>query len=273
MSEASQRPSARVSASTPSVARMNDYFVGGKDNFAIDREVAEQVLALAPEAKAMGEYVQAFRDRAVRHLAAQGVRQFVNIGVGLPTERNVHEIAQAVGPESRVVYVADDPVALNHSRALLATDERTGVVEGDILHPDELVADPLMRRLVDFAEPVAVLIFGGTLQYIPDDQGPQEKMARLRELLAPGSHLGLTHAVFDSRPDIRDAISDIFRKALDRPSGAPRTREQALRFFDGLELVEPGFVYVRQWRNDEYVSHSEAQRAWVMAGVGRKPGP
>lgn len=271
MSDASQRPSARVSASTPSVARMNDYFVGGKDNFAVDRDIAEQVLALAPEAKAMGEYVQAFRERAVRHLAEQGVRQFVNIGVGLPTERNVHEIAQAIAAESRVVYVADDPVALNHSRALLTTNERIGVVEGDILHPDELVAEPLMRRLIDFERPVAVLIFGGTLQYIPDDEGPQEKVARLRELLAPGSHLGLTHAVFDSRPDIRDAITDIFRKALGRPTGAPRTRDQALRFFDGLELVEPGFVYVRQWRNDEPVSDAETRRAWVMAGVASKP--
>lgn len=271
MSEASQRPPARVSANTPSVARMNDYFLGGKDNFAADRDVAEQVLALAPEAKAMGEYVQAFRERAVRHLAEQGIRQFVNIGVGLPTERNVHEIAQAVGPKSQVVYVADDPVALNHSRALLATDERTGVVEGDILHPDELVADLVKRRLIDFDLPVAVLVFGGTLQYIPDDDGPQEKVARLRELLAPGSYLGLTHAVFDSRPDIRDAITDIFRKALGRPSGAPRTRDQALRFFDGLELVEPGFVYVRQWHNDEQVPDAEVRRAWVMAGVARKP--
>lgn len=271
MSEASQRPSARVSASTPSVARMNDYFVGGKDNFAVDRDIADQVLALAPEAKAMGEYVEAFRERAVRHLAGQGVRQFVNIGVGLPTERNVHSIAQSIAPESQVIYVADDPVALNHSRALLATNERTGVVEGDILHPDELVADPVMRRLIDFEQPVAVLIFGGTLQYIPDDEKPQEKVARLRDLLAPGSHLGLTHAVFDNRPDIRDAISDIFRKALGRPTGAPRDREQALRFFDGLELVEPGFVYVRQWRNDAYISHSEIERAWVMAGVARKP--
>ncbi|WP_336207325.1 SAM-dependent methyltransferase [Nonomuraea sp. LPB2021202275-12-8] len=269
MSDDSQQPAPRVSASVPSVARMNDYFLGGKDNFAADREAVQQVLALAPEAKAMGEHVQLFREKVVRHLVEQGVGQFVQIGSWLPTQRNVHEIAQAVEPETRVVYVADDPVALNHARALLATDERTGVVDGDILHPDELLADPVMGRLIDFDLPVAVLIFGA-LQYIPDDDAPYEKVARVCARLSPGSYLGITHAVFDSRPDIAEAIADIYRQALGRPSGGPRTRDQALRFFDGLELVEPGFVYIRQWRPRTPISDAEARQSWVCAGLARK---
>jgi hypothetical protein len=249
---------------------MNDFFLGGKDNFAADREAAAKILALAPEAKAMGEDVQGFRERSVRFLVEQGVRQFVHVGSGLPTQRNVHEIAQALVPETHVVYVADDLVALNHARALLATNERIGVVEGDVLHPDDLLADPGLRKLIDLDQPVAVLIFG-TLQYIPDQDGPFEKVSRLCSLLASGSYLGLTHAVFDTRPDIAERIADIYREALDRPEGGPRNRAEALRFFDGLELVEPGFAYVRQWRPEKPVSDYEAKKAWVVAGVARKP--
>ncbi|MEU8247805.1 SAM-dependent methyltransferase [Nonomuraea sp. NPDC048916] len=268
MSDASRRRP-RISAGTPNVARMNDYFIGGKDNFAADREAVEKVLALAPEARAMGEQVQAFRERVVRHLVEQGVRQFVHIGSWLPTARNAHEIAQSLAPDAHVVYVADDPVVLSHARAILATNEQTGVVEGDVLHPDELVDDPGLRRLIDLDRPVAVLIFG-SLQYIPDSDGPFESVARLCERLPAGSHLGLTHAVFDTRPDVAEQIADIYREALGRPDGGPRTRDQAARFFDGLELVDPGFVYARQWRPETPVSEQEAKKTWVAAGLARK---
>ncbi|WP_049572811.1 SAM-dependent methyltransferase [Nonomuraea sp. SBT364] len=268
MSDEPRRPG--VSAGTPSVARMNDFFLGGKDNFAADREAVARVLALAPEAKAMGEHVQVFREKVVRHLAQEGVTQFVHLGSWLPTQRNVHEMAQEIAPESRVVYAADDPVALNHARAILARDERVGAVEGSILRPDELVADPATRRLIDFDRPVAVLIFG-SLQYIPDGDGPFESVARLCALLPAGSYLGITHAVFDSRPDIAERIADIYRQALQRPSGGPRTRDQVARFFDGLELVEPGFVYVRRWRPESPVSEAEAAASWVVGGLARKP--
>ncbi|GIH93525.1 SAM-dependent methyltransferase [Planobispora siamensis] len=269
MSEASQRP-AGLSAGTPNVARMNDYFLGGKDNFAADRAAAEKVLALAPEAKAMGRHVQAFRENVVRYLVEQGVGQFVHVGSWMPTQRNLHEVARSLAPESRVAYVADDPVALNHARAFLAVDDRTTAVEGDILHPDELLDDPGLRKLIDLDRPVAVLIFG-TLQYIPDEDGPFESVARLCGRLPSGSYLGLTHAVFDTRPDIAERIADIYRKVLDKPGGGPRTRDQALRFFDGLELVEPGFVYVRQWRPPAPVPDRLAQKSWVVAGLARKP--
>ncbi|MEU4234666.1 SAM-dependent methyltransferase [Nonomuraea sp. NPDC026600] len=268
MSDAPQRPG--VSAGVPSVARMNDYFLGGKDNFAADREAAEKVLALIPDAKVMGEYVQEFRERVVRYLVEQGIRQFIHVGSGLPTKQNVHEVAQSLDPGAHVVYVADDPVALNHARALLATNARTGVVEGDILHPDAMLDDPALGQLIDFSRPVGVLIVG-SLQYIPDENDPFENVARLCERLAPGSFLCLTHAVFDGRPEIAEQIADVFREALNRPKGGPRNRDQALRFFDGLDLVEPGFIYVRQWHSDAPVSKQEEKRAWVLAGVAQKP--
>jgi hypothetical protein len=268
MNDTPRRPG--VSANAPSVARMNDYFLGGKDNFAADREAAARVLELIPDAKAMGEYVQEFRERVVRYLVEQGVTQFVHVSSGLPTKRNVHEVAQSLDPDANVVYVADDPVALNHARALLATNARTGVVEGDILHPDAMLDDPTLSQLIDFDRPVGVMIIGG-LQYIPDEDGPFENVARLCERLAPGSFLCLTHAVFDGRPEIAEQIADVFREALNRPKGGPRNRDQAVRFFDGLELVDPGFIYVRQWRSSTPVSDQEAKRAWVLAGVARKP--
>ncbi|MDA0632305.1 SAM-dependent methyltransferase [Nonomuraea sp. MCN248] len=259
-----------VSASTPSVARINNYFAGGKDNFAIDREIAEKVLTLAPEAKDIGTHVQEFRQRVVAHLVKAGVRQFLQVGAWLPVQRNVHQIAQELAPESRAVYVADDPVALNHARALLATNERVGVAEGVILQPDKIVEHPVTRQLIDFSQPVMVLLFG-MLQYIPDDFGAYESVAALCDRLAPGSYVAITHAVFDTRPDIAEAVADIYRDALKRPTGGPRTMAEARRFFDGLELIEPGFVYVRQWRPETPVSDAEAVKHWVAAGVGRKP--
>lgn len=271
MSDAPQPPVPGVSAGKPSVARINNYFAGGKDNFAIDRAIGEKVLTLAPEAKEMGVHVQAFRERSVTHLIRAGVRQFLQIGSWLPVPRNVHQIAQDLAPESRTVYVADDAVALNHARALLATDERTGVAEGNILDPDKILEHPMTRRCLDLSQPVMVLLFG-MLQYIPDDYGIYESVAALSDRLAPGSHVAITHAVFDTRPDIAEAVADIYREALGRPTGKPRTMAEAERFFDGLELIEPGFVYVRQWRPEAPVSDAEAAKTWIAAGIGRKPG-
>jgi hypothetical protein len=268
MSDATQPRSPGVSASTPSVARINNYFAGGKDNFAVDREIAEKVLALAPEAKAMGEHVQEFRQRVVAHMVEAGVRQFLQIGAWLPTQRNVHQIAQEIAPESRAVYVSDDPVALNHARALLATNNRTGAAEGTILQPAKIFEHPVVRQLIDPSQPVMVLLIG-MLQYIPDDFGVYEAVAELRDLLPGGSYVTITHTVFDTRPDIAEAIADIYRAALNRPTGKPRTMADVRRFFDGMKLIEPGLVYVRQWRPETPVPDAEAVKTWIAAGVGR----
>ncbi|MEU4832567.1 SAM-dependent methyltransferase [Streptosporangium sp. NPDC023615] len=269
MSDAARRPASGLNTSVPNVARMNDYFLGGKDNFAADREAAERVLAVAPEIRAMAQESHAFLGRVVRHLVEQGMRQFVVIGSGLPTRRSAHEVAQEIEPETRVVYVATDPVVLSHSRAMLATDGRTTVVEGDVLHPRELLADPELRRLIDLERPVAVLILSA-LQFIPDEDDPHKSVAVLREAVPVGSHFAIAHVVFDTRPEAAGPLVDIYRRVLGRQEDASRTSDQVLRFFDGLELVEPGLVHLRHWRPDNPLTTRGPDRTWSMGGVGRK---
>jgi S-adenosyl methyltransferase len=255
----------------PNIARMNDYLLGGKDNFAADRQAAERLLAVAPEMKTMMAENRLFLGRAVRYLAEQGIRQFFDIGAGLPTQQNTHEVARAVAPDARVIYIDNDPVVRSHCEAILACDDRTGVVEGDILHPEEIVADGLVQRVIDFDEPVAVLICGA-LHFIPDSDDPAKCIARLRDMLPSGSHLVLSHAVFETRPPTDDPVVAIYREVSGRAdTQGPRPYDDVLRFFDGFELVDPGLVYVRQWRPENPLSAQLAKRIWKMGGVGRKP--
>jgi O-methyltransferase involved in polyketide biosynthesis len=255
----------------PNIARMTDYFLGGKDNFAADRQAAEQILAIAPEILATAKAVQAFQERVVRYLVEQGITQFVNVGSGLPTQRNTHEVARSFSDDARVVYAVDDPVVLSHARAILGRDSHTAVVEGDVLHPDELIAHADLRKLIDFDRPLAILIFR-ELQYIPVEDKPFDHVARLRDSMPAGSYLALSHVVFDARPDAAAPIVDIYRQILSRSEAASRTREQVLRFFDGLELVEPGLVYVREWHPDNPLAAHMSEKAWSAGGVARKGG-
>ncbi|MGW4667841.1 SAM-dependent methyltransferase [Streptosporangium sandarakinum] len=272
MNGTDRRPPPRLDTSTPNVARMLDYILGGKDNFAADREAAEQILAIAPEIRNMVEETEAFLGRAVRHLAHEGIDQFLALGWGLPTRENVHQVARSVAPGARVVYVADDPVVLSHGRALLATDDATAVVRGDVLHQDELMADPELRALIDPDRPTAALITNA-LQFIPDEDDPHKSVALLRDSLAVGSHLVIAHAVFDDHPEVADPITAVYRRVLSRyGERAARTRREVLRFFDGMELVEPGFVYARHWRPDNPLAARRPARTWTMAGVARKTG-
>ncbi|MDP9843843.1 SAM-dependent methyltransferase [Streptosporangium lutulentum] len=269
MSDAARRPPAGLDTSVANVARMNDYYLGGKDNFAADRAAAEEVLALAPEIRTMAREGQDFMARGVRYLVGQGITQFVSLGVGLPTQNSVHQVAQALLPDARVVYVSTDPVVLSHARALLATNPATAVVEGDVLHPRRLLADPELRRLIDLDRPVAVLI-ASALQFIPDEDDPFKCVAVLRDALPVGSAFAFGHVVFDRRPEVMEPIVGIYRRILGRQEGDGRTSEQVLRFFDGLELVEPGFVYTRDWRPDNPLTVQGRDRTWSMVGIARK---
>jgi hypothetical protein len=269
VSDEDRRPSADLDTTRPNVARMTDYFLGGKDNFAADRKAAQELLAIAPEIPVMAKAAQAFQGRVVRYLIEHGITQFINVRSGLPTQSNTHQVARSFSADARVVYVDDDPVVLSHARAILGKDPHTGVVEGDVLHPDELIADPGLRKLIDFDRPLAILIFGG-LQFIPDEDGPFASIARWRDSMPAGSHLALSHVVFDTRPDAAKPIVDIYRQILDRSEDASRTREQVLPFFDGLELVEPGLVYVREWRPDNPLAVQVPGKAWMVGGVARK---
>ncbi|ETK37275.1 SAM-dependent methyltransferase [Microbispora sp. ATCC PTA-5024] len=268
MSGTEGRGVAGLDTSTPNIARMSDYLLGGKDNFAADREFAESLLTIAPEVKTMAVDTRDFIERVVRFLVGEGVTQFVNIASGLPTQRNTHEVAQELLPAARVVYVDEDPVVLNHARAVLARNRNTGVVKGSILRPSEMTADPEMTRLIDLDRPVGVLI-PARLQYLPDADEPYKGVAQLRDRLAPGSFIAIGHAVFDSRPELADPILALFRRIV--PQGDARNREKVLRFFDGTELVEPGLVYIRQWRPETPQSEAQAQRVWIVGGVGRLP--
>jgi hypothetical protein len=256
-----------VDTSKPSVARVYDAILGGKDNFAVDREVAAEAVNAMGDGGSGARLNRAALGRAVRFMAEQGVAQFLDLGSGLPTVQNTHEIAQAADPAARVVYVDNDPSAYLHGRALLADDASTTVVLADIREPDTLLAMPGVTRFIDFSRPVG-LILNAVIHHVLDEEDPYGIVERYKEVLAPGSYMQLTH-FSDSSPQAM-ANEQVLRQSLGR--GQTRSREQIARFFDGLDLVEPGLVYLPQWRPDEPVSLPlDPGGKLMLVGVGRKP--
>jgi len=264
-----------VDPGTAHNARVWNHWLGGKDNFPADREVAEQVLAIAPVAREVVEDNRAFLRRAVHHLAAEaGIRQFIDLGSGLPTQGNVHEIAQAAAPEARVVYVDNDPMVVTHSRALLAGDN-TVAIEADLRRPEEVLEHPEVRELIDLGRPVALLLLA-ILHFLGDDEDPYGVVARYRDALPSGSHLAISHGTTDipDRPDLTPVeMADMGAKVeqlyqLTTASLVTRTRAQVERFFDGLELLAPGVVEVQRWRPD---GGSPLLPGGFYGGVARKP--
>ncbi|MQA09907.1 MAG: SAM-dependent methyltransferase [Pseudonocardiaceae bacterium] len=259
-----------IDESIPSIARIYDYLLGGKDNFTCDRELAARLLDEVPEARALALDNRAFLGRAVRFLAEQGIRQFIDIGTGLPTQQNVHEIVQEVAPESRVVYVDHDPIVLVHARALLADNPRTIVVDSDLRRPDELLANPEVRNLIDFNQPVGFIMVG-ILYFILNKERPFDVVARYRDAMPPGSYLALSHIVSDDNPEGYSQAQELYRGFLKRSGDARRSREEVCRFFDGFELVDPGLVYACDWRPGTGTpAGDEGPSSWVLGGVARK---
>jgi trans-aconitate methyltransferase len=231
-------------ANTVSVARMYDYFLGGPHNFAVDRQVADQVIALVPEVQPIVRANRAFLHRAVRHLVDRGVRQFLDLGSGIPSIGNVHETAQQIAPETRVLYVDHDPVAVAHSEQILRHNPRAEVLMGDLRRPDEILA---AADLLDLSEPVGVLL-GSVLHFVPDSERPQEILGRLRERLAPGSYLAVTHVSDESRPEESAQILKLYESSANPV--IPRTRAAVVELLAGWELIEPGAVWITEWRPD-----------------------
>ncbi|MCX4468918.1 SAM-dependent methyltransferase [Micromonospora sp. NBC_01655] len=232
----------------PNVARMYDYYLGGCHNFAVDRAAARQVLDIFPDTGVAAQTNRAFLRRAVRYAVEQGVRQFLDIGAGLPTQGNVHEVVQSVAPDSRVVYVDYDEVAVAYARRLLGDAARTVVVRGDLRRPDELLADPDVTAAIDLTRPVAVLLVA-VLHFVPDADDPYAAVARLRDATAPGSHLLLSHLTLDGAPPLpAQRGREVYQQSTAQL--VPRTRPEILRFFDGYELVEPGLAWLADWRPD-----------------------
>jgi hypothetical protein len=267
-------PPPGVDMAKPNIARVYDYLLGGKDNFAADREVAELTLRIMPDARQGPRSNRAFLRRAVRYLAAEaGIRQFIDIGSGLPTRGNVHEIAQAVDPETRVVYVDHDPVVLAHARALLANDF-TNVIMADLRAPESILNDPTVRSVIDFDRPVALLLLS-ILHHINDEDDPASIMATLRAAVPPGSHLAISHLHNPGSRRPEDAgLARVGEEIFKKSYGVGRWRgpEEILSFFGDWDLVPPGLVPTSEWRPDPSDDHTKyLTHYFVLGGVARKP--
>ncbi|GAA0655732.1 SAM-dependent methyltransferase [Kitasatospora atroaurantiaca] len=264
------RPPADLRPEIPHPARMYDYYLGGKDNFPADREAAEKVMALSPLVRISALANRAFLQRAVRHLAHQGIKQFLDIGTGIPTAGNTHETAQQVHPDARVAYLDNDPIVLVHSRALLAgaSQGRATVAQADLRDPEAILDSPEVRKVLDLGQPVALLLFA-VLHFIDEADDPYGIVRRLVDALPSGSYLALSHGTADFiSPEEAGKGPAIYRNATAQLT--MRTREQVLRFFDGLELEEPGLVTAPLWRPDQALQDTDAETG-IWAGVARKP--
>ena len=267
---AAKREVPQLDISVAHIARVYDYWLGGKDNFAADREAGDEALQGYPDMLSSVRANRAFLRRAVRCLVVEGgIRQFLDIGTGLPSADNTHEVAQAVAPSSRVVYVDNDPVVRAHARALLTSgpEGATGYLDADARDAGTILAEA--AKLLDFSQPVGVMLVA-ILQFIEDKDDPYGIVARLMEAVPPGSFMVVSHPPSDMQrlaPGLAEALAKLSQAMVQRVT--PRSREQVTRFFDGVDLVEPGVVPIQQWRPDSDLE--AAARAGMWGGVGRKP--
>ena len=251
-----------IDTSKPSPARMYDYALGGKDNFAIDRAAIDQVAEFFPDFRKAALANRSFLVRSVRFMAEAGVRQFIDLGTGIPTPPNVHQVAREVHPNVRVVYVDNDPVVMAHNRALRATLPGVVALAHDLRQPVTVLEDPVVRKLIDFDQPIGVL-FIAVMHFVRYDLGP-EIVAQFRRVMSPGSYLAISTA---SNEGISAAAVERTETVYEDTNSAVfmRTRAQVEQLFEGFDLVEPGLVDMTKWRTDEdYCSIR------VLSGVGRK---
>jgi len=261
--------SGEIDLSKPSAARMYDYYLGGAHNFDIDRELARKVLDLFPDAPLAAQANRAFMHRALRCLLAAGVRQFIDLGSGIPTEGNTHETVHQKAPDSKVLYVDHDQVAVIHSELLLKDVPNTQVLQADFRDPEYILNSPQLKKMIDLSQPVGLLLVS-VLHFVPDRDQPQDVLHRLYDALAPGSYLILSHGCDDVRQDEMHGVAEAYAAAADQLS--QRSRAQILELLAGWDLLEPGLVWLREWRPDwpDEVGENPSANAMVAA-VGRKP--
>lgn len=260
--------------SRPSPARLYDYYLDGKDHYPIDRETGNRLLKQIPELKTMARANRAWLRRVVRYLARQGIDQFLDLGSGLPTVDNTHELAQSINPDARVVYIDHDPLVVIHGKALLATDPgHTAVVAADLRDPWSILAHRETKRLLNFSRPVAAL-FVAVLHFLPDDARPYDLVRIYRDALPTRSFVAISHVDNEAAPHRAAQLEEVY--AATSAPGQTRNRTEITRFFDGMELVEPGVTYVSDWRPDLGTDECTGpevlyppDKAWVLAGVGR----
>jgi hypothetical protein len=256
-----------IDTTIPNVARIYDFLLGGKDNFAADRAAAQHFFSVIPDAAAIAADNRAFLARAIRYLAAEaGIRQFLDLGGGLPTRSNVHQIAQEVAPDAHVAYVDYDPVVVRHGEALLANGRNVAMAHADLTQPAAVLDHPEVRRVLDLSQPLA-LISTATLYFVPDEAHPHAVIAEYRDRMAAGSYLVISHAP-GGDPDGAEEAEDVYRRASAQLH--LRTLNDIQRFFDGFELVEPGVVWMSEWRPVPG-SWPAGRINSLYAGVARKP--
>lgn len=261
---------ADTDSSAPHTARIWNYLLGGKDNYPVDREAGERVLAFMPDLADAARADREFLVRVVRHLAGEvGIRQFLDIGTGLPTANNTHEVAQAMAPECRIVYVDNDPLIMAYARALLSSSPQgaTDYVHADLRDPDTILREA--ARTLDFSRPVALMLLG-ILNHIMDSDEPYAIVRRLLDALPSGSYLAITHPITGIRGDAVEKIVRFWNESGGTPPLQARTRHELTRFFDGLELLEPGVVSSSHWRPESGELGVPAEVV-EFCGVGRKP--
>jgi SAM-dependent methyltransferase len=257
-----------IDTTTPHPARMYDAFLGGKDNYAADREAVRQVLRAAPEARDSARANRAFLQRVVRFLVGEaGIRQVLDIGTGIPTAGNVHQVAGEAAPGTRVVYVDNDPIVHVHANALLTGKGTTRIVLADLREPEKILLDPRVGELIDFTEPVGLLLVA-IVHFITEEEGPARILATLRDALPPGSYLALSHATGDFRPEAAQQAAAVYDQATSTVT--LRSHTQIAGLFEGWDLIDPGLVQVPLWRAEGRPPRpKDLSKIWVYGGVGR----
>lgn len=249
----------------PNAARIYDYLLGGAANFEKDREFGENLLRIAPNSATVAQLNRAFLRRAVKFCLDNGIRQFLDIGSGIPTAGNVHEIAQRIEPSTKVLYVDLEPVAVTHTELMLQGNDNAAVMQGNLLEPERILDSAEANRLLDFDEPIAVLMVA-VLHFLPDNAEPHQAVARYVDAITPGSLLVLSHVAL--RDDQRQEAWDMYKKST--TPALPRTRDQLSAFFAGTDLVEPGVVWAPSWHPDSADDAENPERSQIFSGVGRK---
>lgn len=257
-----------VDVEEPSVARFVDYLLGGSHNFAADRRLGDQVTAALPWLRDTIWHARSFLRRAVLFMIDNGVRQFLDLGSGIPTMGNVHEVAQRAEPTARVVYVDWDPVVSAHSDLLLADNDRATMIQADLCAPETVLSAAANQGLLDVTQPIG-LVMVGAFHFVPEEQHPLEIMAGYREGLPSGSYLALSHISPHHSPDDVAAAVAVSQRSPERLH--PRSRAEILALFSGFDLVEPGLVSTPLWRPESPDIAQGADRSVIIAGVGRKP--
>jgi len=258
-----------IDISVPSVSRIYDFYLGGSHNFEVDREAARRALEFLPGLPKIMQANRAFMRRAVRFAAQEGIDQFLDIGSGIPTYGNVHEVARAARPGARVVYVDHDPVAVAHSQAVLEGAEDADVVAADLLKPQDILTSPQVERLIDLNRPVALLLVA-ILHFVEDADDPYAAVAELSDALAPGSLIVLTHASYEGIPlpaERAGGAVDVYKDI--RNPLIMRSRDEIARFFEGYDMVEPGLVPMPRWRPETAPEDEDPYAFSGFAGVGR----